>query len=279
MNKVSYLGIAGSNSYVAAIRYFGEQTVLIGTPRFLDIFNSVINKNVDFGIIPIENSLAGSIVENYDLLLKLPVTVVGEYYLKFENHLLGITSNIQEFDIRQIKKVYSHPQPLAQCFNFFNSHKWIEKISYSDTAAASKFVSENNDPSCASIGNREASKLYNLEILRENIADNVEGNFTRFFVVAINPIYTEIPNKATFQFTLQHVPGSLSKLLTIFANYSLNLNKIESRPIHGTPFEYIFIVDIELNEEFQNNKSSILNEIKENTTSLQILGYYKGGII
>jgi prephenate dehydratase len=309
--KIAHLGIPGSNSYSAAKQYFGTNHEYIGVSKFIDIFTQVLDGTVNAGIIPVENSLAGTISENYDLLNRFDVKVTGEYYLKFENHLLGLPCHLERSEtqsrdpintshaddvktngishsvrndkidllanIKHLKKVYSHPQPLSQCSTFFEKHPWLEKIAYSDTAAAAKHVADSKDPTLAAIGNTEAAQLYNLEIIQPNIADNVENNYTRFFI--IEKKQTTIPNnadKCSLIFTLPHVAGSLVKALTVFSDNNINLTKIESRPIHGKPFEYLFYTDIKWNSD--QNIQKIIKEFKQTTQSLHILGYYKSGM-
>lgn len=273
--KIAYLGIPGSNSYTATKHYFGDENEFIGVPKFSDIYTKVLSGEVQHGMIPVENSLAGSVAENYDLLQKYDVHVVGEYYLKFENHLLAIpTQELPDDRLSKITQVISHPQPLAQCYNFFASHPWIQQMGYTDTAAAAQYVAQQKKPEIAAIGNEDAARIYGLTILLRNIADDNDHNLTRFFAIsrAANP--THDANKCSLIFTLPHIPGSLVKALQVFAHHGLNLVKIESRPIHGKFFEYFFFVDIKLEGKTIGQAQTIIEEFRTKTQTMKVLGFY-----
>lgn len=287
MKKIAYLGIPGSNSYTAAKNYFGEKNEFIGVKKFEEIYQKILADEIQYGIVPVENSLAGTIAENYDLLSRYDVNVTGEYYLKFENHLLVLQSSrhpVEERDpvtidtrLKNITKVYSHPQPLAQCYRFFQEHPWMEGIAYTDTAAAAKFVSEQKDVTFAAIGNADAAELYGLEILQKTIADDNENNFTRFFAISKHKSSDTELDKCSLIFTLPHVPGSLVHALEVLARHELNLIKIESRPIHGKPFEYNFYVDVKMEGKSVQFTEQIIELFRTKTQSLKILGFYKSG--
>lgn len=268
--KVVFQGIPGSFSHTAAVNLFGQDHIFIGVNQFRKIFELVKEKSADRGVVPIENSLAGSVYENYDLLSRFKLPIVGEYYLEIEHNLLGIEKSV---DFKDIKEVYSHPKALEQCITFFEKHPWIEKKLFTDTAGAAKFVADSKDPTKAAIASENAAKLYKLPTLKKNIEDN-PFNFTRFLVIASkNPTHAKI-DKCSLVFTVKHVPGSLVKALKVFADHTVNLVKIESRPIHGKPFEYLFYVDL----EFSSNKDemkSVVEEFKLQTQSTTILGYYQ----
>lgn len=276
--KIAYLGIPGSNSYAAAQQYFALDADFIGCKKFAEIFANVVVGRADFGMIPVENTLAGSVFENYDLLYRYDVYVKGEYYLKFENHLVGIMdahATLKEL-IKQITKVYSHPQPLSQCQEFFQQHPWMERIAYSDTAAAAAYVGQTKDMHIAAIANRDAAKLYGVDILISNIADDSENNYTRFLIIAKQENHVTKANKCSLILTLPHTPGSLYRALETFSRNGANLTKIESRPILGKPFEYIFYIDIEFNsEDFARTKVLVENEFRAKTQTLKVLGFYE----
>lgn len=281
MKKIYYLGIPGSNSYAAARQYFGTDHDLMGKQTFLDIFTAVTEDASAFGIIPIENTLGGSVVENYDLLDRFDVWISGEYYLTFENHLLAWPLNKpNDQRLQDIKTVYSHPQPLLQCSHFFETHPWMKKKPYFDTARAAQYVSEAKNPSYAAIANRDAAQLFGLDIIQENISDNPDTNYTRFFIITGKKRDKEkdIPqdaHKASVTFTLPHVPGSLVQVLQVFSEHHFNLVKIESRPIPAKPFEYRFHVDIAWEKEQQDMVKNVMHACKQKTHTYNILGFYK----
>lgn len=269
--KIAFQGIPGSFSHTAAVNLFGQDHIFIGVNQFRKIFELVKEKSADRGVVPIENSLAGSVYENYDLLSRFKLPIVGEYYLEIEHHLLGIEKSA---DFKKIKEVYSHPKALEQCVNFFEKYPWIEKKLFSDTAGAAKFVADSKDPTMGAIASRSASELYGLPILKKNIEDN-EFNFTRFLIISREKQSTQKPNKCSLVFTVKHVPGSLVSALRVFAENKVNLVKIESRPIHGKPFEYLFYVDLEFSKNLENRMNSIIYEFKKETQSVMVLGYYQ----
>ncbi len=273
--KIVYQGVEGSYSYLAGRNYFGSQNIFIGVDNFKKIFKEVESRKMDFGIVPIENSIAGSIYENLDNLNKFKVKVIGEYYLKIKHYLLGIKANLPfNLRIKYIKKIFSHPKALEQCNKFLEKYPHIEKIAYSDTASSAKLVSELNDITIACIASKECAKIYNLEILAKNIQDN-DNNFTRFFIISSKKHKIIRPNKASIIFTLPHIPGSLYNALKIFADFKINLTKIESRPIPEKPFEYFFFIDFIFPKNI--NLNYILREFRKKVNKIKILGIYKSG--
>ena len=271
--KIVYQGIKGSYSYLVGVKYFGARNIFIGVDNFKKIFKNVQEKKVDFGIVPIENSIAGSVYENFDNLNKFNVVVIGEYYLKITHHLLGIKAKLPfNLRIKYIKKIYSHPKALEQCSNFLDKYPYIEKIAYLDTASSAKLVSELNDITIACIASKECARIYNLEILKENIQNN-ENNFTRFLIISNKKYQTLQGNKASIIFTLSHVPGSLYNALKIFADFKINLTKIESRPIPEKPFEYFFFLDFVFPRNI--NLNYVLKEFRKRVNKIKILGIYE----
>ncbi len=283
MLKIAYQGVPGSFSYLTGVKFFGKKNKFIGTKEFKEIFELVKNQKADYGILPIENSIAGSVYENYDLLDKYEVKIVGESYLKIELCLLGVKIKIPlNQRIKLMKKIYSHPKALEQCKKFFEKHPWLEKVVFSDTAGSAKYVSETKDITLGAIASKECAKIYNLQVLKENIED-FKNNFTRFLIITDSRKYKtpQTANKASLIFVLPHVPGSLYRSLEVFAQNNLNLTKIESRPIPTKPFEYLFYLDFEFDKEiFMNGKlEKILQEVKKKTKKLKILGFYSKGKI
>lgn len=279
MKKVAYLGIPGSYSHLAAQGYYGDDATYIGMKTFRDIFTSIEQQEVAYGLIPVENSLAGSVYDNYDLLYHHSVAVVGEHYLKIDLQLLGTKSQMpRETRIKHISKVVSHYKALEQCEEYLTTHPWMKKEVQTDTAGSAKFVADQKDPFLAAIASRETADIYGLEIIEENVHDN-PYNYTRFLVIA--PAHEQVvdANKCSLIFTLPHTPGSLYNALKVLSAADLNLIKIESRPIAGKPFEYIFYVDIEWKDKTVEDVHQIINTFEGNTNTLKILGFFKSGTI
>jgi chorismate mutase/prephenate dehydratase len=277
--KIIYQGIKGSHSWLAGVKFFGGNNKFIEANNFKEIFLKVDKNKADYGVIPIENSLIGSIYENYDLLKQFKLKVVGEIYLKIEHNLLGIKFNHLKGEkrIKLIKKIYSHPKALEQCSKFFERYNWLEKVAFSDTAGAAKYVAEAKDLTLGAIASKIAAKIYKLEIIKEKIEDD-KNNYTRFWIIT-KKYFLKKPskkdNKGSIIFTLKHQPGSLYNALKVFAENKINLTKIESRPIIGKPFEYLFFVDFEFDKNDKILK--ILEELKKKTIFLEILGFYEKG--
>ena len=281
LTRIAYQGIPGSFSYLAARAFFGEEQNWRGTSYFREIFELIRDKHVDSGIIPVENSLAGSVYENYDLLARHDLTVTGEYYLKIEHHLLALpqSGSIAIADqIRDIRQVLSHPKALEQCGEFFRKHPWIEQIAYSDTARAAQFIAAEGNHQTAAIASRQAAELYGLQVLVTNLEDN-QQNYTRFLIISKNALEARATNKCSITFTVSHNPGSLFKALEVLAKSNLNLTKLESRPIIGKPFEYVFYVDFEFESGTQASICPILEEFQRHTIELKVLGYYRSALL
>jgi len=275
MSTISYLGIPGSFSYIAAMSYFSGNHEFIGVKNFEGIFKNIQSGKTTHGVVPVENTLAGSIYENYDHLFEYPVYAVGEQKVKIEHHLLVNQDAGVMNDLKRIKKVYSHPKALEQCERFFDNHPWMEEIAYSDTAAAAKMVAEKGSAMIAAIANSMAAKLYNLHVLKSNIEDDA-NNFTRFLVLGTNHKKINGADKCSLIITLPHTPGSLYAALAKLSEHGINLTKIESRPILGKPFEYVFYIDIEFAGKTQDEMKQIIKgDFKKQTKTLKIFGFYK----
>ena len=275
--NISHLGIPGSFSYLAAVEYFGSGNDFTGKNTFKEIFDSVFLEQCDAGIIPLENSLAGSIYENYDLLFRYGVNVTGEQYIHVEHTLMSVTGGEPEEErIAHLKKVYSHPKALEQCRLFFEKHPHIEQVAYSDTAAAARHIAELGDKSIGAIANDLSSRLYKLQPLKKSIEDDKQ-NFTRFLIITRDTPFDDHYDKCSLMFTIPHVPGSLYHTLKFLADHDLNLTKIESRPIAGKPFEYIFFIDFLFHSEKFREIDDILSKFRSTTQSLKVLGFYPSG--
>ena len=240
--RVAYQGIAGSFSSIAARVIFGPDIIALQTTRFREIFEHVTSGRADVGVVAIENALAGSIHENYDLLSEYNCSIVAEYYCPVQLHLM--VAKGAETSLGLISEVFSHPKALEQCSVFLERHPHISPIVYSDTAGAALHVSSSGAGGSAAIASVEAAQEYGLEIIAPSI-QNHTSNITRFFAVAAHPEPQRAPTKCSLVVTLLHQPASLYKLLGEFASMGVNVTKIESRPIPGKPFEYSFHIDLE----------------------------------
>ena len=267
-NRVAYQGIVGSFSSMAARALYGEAFTPIQTARFRDIFEAVKLGNASFGVIPIENALAGSVHENYDLLQEYDLHIIAEYVCPVHLHLMGHGS------LSTITRVLSHPKALEQCSHFLELHPTITAVVCSDTAGAALQVARIKDPYSAAIASDEASTTYRLPIIQRTIQNHVT-NSTRFVSIASHPAECPAPTKGSIVVSLPHEPGSLHKLLSEIAALSLNLTKIESRPILGKPFEYAFHIDLECNEASSEKLRDGLARIEEYAATYRLLGLYQ----
>lgn len=271
MKKVVYQGTKASFSEIAIESFFGKAVQSIGKMAFKDVFHAIESQEADFAAVPIENSLIGPIVENFDLFNIHETKIIGELCLPIEHCLVGKKGQ----KLREIKKVFSHPKALAQCTDFFQAHPWIEPVVHFDTAGAAREVSRASDPSLAAIGSRKTAEVYQLEVLKAHLEDD-PSNTTRFLFLQMSD-KTAMPQilgeaKYSLLFTLKHEPGALSDVLLLLAKHGLNLTQIVSRPIRERPFEYLFFVDILFSQD--KDVESVLNVLKEKTQSLKLLGIY-----
>jgi prephenate dehydratase len=235
--KVSFQGEPGAYSEQAVFNYYGEEVETLPCESFDVMFDSVASGKSGFALAPIENSLAGSIHQNYDLLLRHDLHIVGEYLLRVR-HCLITMPGVKKDDI---KKAISHPQALGQCAGYLRSHG-IKAEQVYDTAGSVKMLKELGARDIAAIASRRAAELYGMQIIEEGIEDNAE-NYTRFLAVGREPVAPTNEAKTSIVFTLKNQPGALFKALSVFALRDLDLTKIESRPLQGKPWEYLFYVD------------------------------------
>jgi prephenate dehydratase len=266
--RAAFLGEVGSFSHKAYTQYFGTTAIAEPVSSFKDIFEAVKTGSADFGIFPLENSLTGSIHENYDLLLDYDVKIIGEITIRVIHHLIGNPGT----DIETIKRVYSIPQVFQQCRQFLDRHNEWELVSARDTASAVKRVIESANNADAAIGSQEAAEMYQMAIIEEGVETNPR-NFTRFVVIGAKPPDGKTRQKSSIIFSAGHRPGALFELLKIFKDNNINLVKLESRPIHGKPWEYMFYVDFEADAESESFKP-IQQAIEDQTDYLKILGSY-----
>lgn len=264
--KISFQGEAGAYSEQAVFGYFGSvETVPCET--FDAVFEAVISGESDSALIPIENSLAGSIHQNYDLLLRHDLHIVGEYLLRVRHCLIAVPG-VKKEDIR---KAISHPQALGQCAGYLRSHG-IKAEQVYDTAGSVKILKESGAKDTAAIASRRAAELYGMQILEEGIEDNAE-NYTRFLATGREPILPTDEAKTSIVFTLKNQPGALFKALSVFALRDLDLTKIESRPLQGKPWEYLFYIDFIGSTSDEVSKRA-LDHLGEYAMTLRVLGSY-----
>jgi prephenate dehydratase len=268
MTNIAFQGELGAYSEIGVIEHFGAQAVPQPCESFEQVFLSVMSGACEYGFIPIENSLAGSIHQNYDLLLKYPLEVVGEHYLRIAHCLIGLPG----VEKSEIRRVISHPQALAQCDGTLKKMPGVKIEAVYDTAGAVKLVKEWGDKNVAAIASRRAAETYHMQILAENIEDN-PANFTRFLVIARHKVEPTDSAKTSIVFSLKHEPGTLFKALSVFALRNIDLTKIESRPLVGKPWEYVFYIDLAGSIEEVRIQKSLAN-LEEFAAFLRVLGSY-----
>ncbi len=270
---IAIQGGYGAFHEIAAHQYFeNEEITILPRNTFRDLVSSVQDRKSDYGIMAIENSLAGSIIPNYNLIINTKMHIVGEIYLRIKQNLVAMPG----VKISELKEVYSHPMAILQCQDFFDALPQIRLIESIDTAISAEAISEGRLMDTGAIASRLAAEKNGLEILAESIETN-KMNYTRFLILSENgeSIPTEEVNKASLYFTVAHKFGSLSKILSILSYYEINMAKIQSMPIPGKDWEYMFFVDVEINDYDMYKKS--LEAIRPFTPSLGILGEYKKG--
>ncbi len=243
MTEVVYQGVPGAFSEDAAVAFLGEAAPRDAVPRFVDVFDAVASSRARYGVVPIENTLAGSVHAVYDLLGEKDVRIVGETVVRVSHALVSVPGAT----IEGLRKVWSHPVALAQCERFFRAHPSIEAVAALNTAGAIAEVLSRGRADEAAIGSRRAAERYGGEILRAPLEDDPE-NWTRFLLLARRDEPERPappgPRKTSLVFSLAHRPGSLREALSVFADRGLDLTKIESRPLKGRPFEYAFHADL-----------------------------------
>lgn len=266
--KVAFQGERGAYGEMAALQYFPGAT-LVPLKSFSDVFDAVERKKVSYAVIPVENSIEGSVGEVYDLLLLTKLKVVGEVYQRVHHCLIANKGT----KISNVKFVYSHPQALGQCRGYLRSRK-LEPLPAYDTAGAVKMIKERKTDDIAAIASKHAAELYDMEILAEGIEDR-ESNYTRFLILAPKMASRSGRDyKTSIIFSVRHVPGALFGILGEFALRGINLTKIESRPTKETPWEYNFYVDFEGHSNDKTIKKA-LAVVKPRTSYLKVLGSYR----
>ena len=266
--RVVYQGVEGAYSEKAVKTFFGKDINRFHVETFRDAMNMIADGAADYAVLPIENSSAGIVTQNYDMLMEFENYIVAEQIVRIEHCLLGLPdANIEDID-----SVYSHVQGLMQCGSFLEKHRKMTSYQAKNTAMAAKGVKEAGDIHKAAIASEEAAELYGLKILARDIADNKE-NYTRFIIVSNQRVFQKNANKISICFQLPHEKGSLYQLMSHFTYNGLNMTKIESRPIPGRAWEYRFFVDFDGNLNDSAVKSAIRG-IREEANGLRILGNY-----
>ncbi len=266
--RVAFQGERGAFSEEAAVQLLGEGITLVPRGSFDSMFNAINERAADYILAPIENSLAGSVHRSFDLLVESQLTIVAEVIIPIVHHLIGLPG--ATFD--PITAVQSHPVALAQCERFFTQHPGLKRIAAEDTAGSVRDVMRAGDNTRAAIAGRRAAEVYSAAILREHLEDDPE-NYTRFLLLAPQNARAQNADKLSLVFQLDHRPGALYHALAPFASRGINLMKIESRPVHGSPWQYRFYLDLQV-PEGEAGAQAALNELGKIVVGLRILGSY-----
>ena len=267
MRTVAFQGEPGAYSESAVFQFFGSKVEAKPCRDFLEVFEAVKQDQVSAGVVPVENSIEGSINQNYDLFFNYDLKVCGEVIVRIA-HCLIVNPGIK---IEQIKAVYSHPQALAQCRKYLEKMKW-EIIPAYDTAGSVKIIKDQSITTTAAIASQHAAELNSMEILERDIADN-KDNFTRFFVLSFEDANPTGKDKTSIIFSAKHEPGSLYNALGEFAKRNINLTRIESRPTKKTAWEYNFYLDFD-GHRTEQKCVEVLEALKKHAIFVKILGSY-----
>ena len=267
-SKVAFQGEPGAFSHHAVRKIFGNGIETVPCFVFDDVFRAVARSKAEFAVIPIENSLAGSIHQNFDLLARHSLDVIAETSLRVEHSLIVHPGA----SLRQIRQIYSHPAAMEQCKRLMGRLRSIEKVSFYDTAGSVKMLKEKELKNAAAVASERAAKLYKMKILARNIADNPE-NYTRFFVLSKEDDPITGKDKTSIIFAAPHKPGSLYNALGEFAKRGINLMRIESRPTKQKPWEYNFYLDFE-GHRSEPRCAEVIEALREFAVFVKILGSY-----
>lgn len=269
MKKISIQGIKGCFHEDAAIKYFGDEVEIVECRTFRKVCEMLDHDEVDYAVMAIENSIAGSILENYALLRDFHLRIIGEIYVHIEMNLMVYPGT----DPSNIREIHSHPMALKQCAEYIDRHFGpIELRDNWDTAGAARQLSIEKQDYVAAIGNERSAMIYGLDIIDHGIETN-KRNYTRFLILAKQSPPNLAADKASLSFKCGHYYGALAKVLTLFAEHHINLTKIQSIPVIGKPNEYSFHVDIEF--DTVDDYERAIHQVLKNVSSLAILGEYK----
>jgi prephenate dehydratase len=265
-SRIAFQGERGAFSEQAAIELLGSQIETVPRATFEMLFEAIRSNAADYILAPIENSLAGSVHRSFDLLVESDLHIIAEVIIPIAHNLIGVRG--AKFD--DVKIVESHPVALAQCELFFSAHPHLKRIATQDTAGSVRDVTSAGDPSRAAIASKRAAATYGGVILQEHLEDNRE-NYTRFLLLSTDPSAVEAANKLSLVFELDHRPGALLRALEPFARRGINMMKIESRPVHGKPWQYRFYLDL---QSSTGQAAEALKELEKEVVGLRILGSY-----
>jgi prephenate dehydratase len=267
MVRVAFQGERGAFSEDAATKLFGKSIDFVPCKRLKDVFEHVSQDKAAFGVIPLENSQAGSINDTYDLLLAYPLNIFAEVILKVSHCLMALPGE----RLTDITAIYSHPQAIAQCEEFLSKLN-VEVMPTYDTAGSAKMIKEKRLKNCAAIASKRAADIYGLEVIAAEIETSVD-NYTKFVAISKQIPESARRNKTSLVFAAEHKPGSLYRILGIFATRNINLTKLESRPGRAKPWEYVFYADFEGHIDGDVCREA-LRELERETTFIKILGSY-----
>ncbi len=272
--KVAIQGIKGSNHHQVAKEFFGEDIQLLECLSFDTVIDHLISGKADKGIMAIENSIAGSIMPNYNLVYHNSIHVIGEHYLQIHHNLMVLRGTV----IENVKEVHSHPMALLQCKEFLKSHPHIKLVESVDTAETAKRIKEGKLTNIAAIAPKMAANLYDLDIIAPEI-QTIKNNATRFIILKKqNKVLPEEEiNKASLRFITDHKRGSLATVLNVMSDCNLNLTKIQSLPVIETPWKYAFFVDVTFEEYGHFSKAKSLLRIM--SEDFRVLGEYKNALL
>jgi len=274
--RIGFQGALGAFSQEAVVQLLGDQVTVVPHPRFEDVFRALTRAKIDAAVIPIENTLAGSVHENYDHLLHFDVRIAAETNVRIIHNLIAPPG----VGLKDIRKVYSHPVALNQCLRFFARHRRLESTPFYDTAGSVEMIMQEKAPDAAAIASSVAASIYGAHILERSIEDD-RRNFTRFFLLYPSK-RVRLPKreakqwKTSLVFTTRNIPGALFRALSAFALRDLNMTKIESRPLHGKPWEYLFYLDF-LDKEDDPKVQNALRHLAELADFMRVLGTYPKG--
>ncbi len=264
----AYQGEPGAFSEKAVLQFFGEDAKAEPLPTFRAVFEKVENRSCSYGVVPIENSLTGSIHENYDLLLEFDVAIVGELKVRIIHNLITHPGT----RIGDIRRVYAHPQAAAQCRDFLNQHPEWELLQVYDTAGAVKYIKEHDLHDAAAIASYRAAERFGLSVIKEGLESDPR-NYTRFLVLSADHSINDHANRTSIIFSTANTPGALFQTLKVFADRRINMVKLESRPIAGRPFEYIFYADLD-GSLTDSNVADAIQLIQSEAEIMKVLGSY-----
>ena len=265
---IAIQGEAGSFHEIAARQWFGDEVGLVCCDSFPELFKNLRNRNAEFAVMAIENSVAGTILKNYKLLRESDFSIIGEVYLRISHMLMALPGTTLE----ELTEIHSHPMAISQCHRYLDQLSHVRLLECDDTAASARRVAEQQLTGVAAIASSLAATQYGLEILQPEIEDDPH-NYTRFFILAKKPSAPSQPiDKASLCFSLGHEVGSLSQILVVLGAHGMNLSKIQSSPVVGKAWEYFFHLDLEFGDYSQYQRA--LESIKPLVSELRVIGEY-----